>query len=110
MAWGFGCVREIVADGGLQVANAAEGAAPDTPVGEQAKEPLDLVQPTGAGRSEMHVVAGTACKPALYFGHLVSAVVIHDQMNVEWLGNGRIDSLQETEELLMPVPGGGRNR
>ena len=55
------------------------------------------------GGSEVHVVAGMTRKPALHFGHLVSSVVVHHQMNVELLGNIFLNALQETQEFLMPV-------
>ena len=89
-------MSQKVADSGLQFTNAAECAAPDTSVREQAKEAFNLVEPTGAGGSEVHMLARAARKPALYFGHLVSAVVIHDQVNVELLGNRFVDPFQET--------------
>jgi hypothetical protein len=95
-------VGQIVADSGLQLTHAAECASPDASVGKQTKEAFDLVQPTGAAGSEVHMVAGAARKPALYFGHLVSAIVIH-QVNVEWFGNRFVDSFQETRQLLMSV-------
>ena len=96
-------VGQIVADSGLQLTHAAECPSPDASVGKQTKEAFDLVQPTGAGGSEVHMVAGAARKPALYFGHLVSAIVIHHQVDVEWFGNRFVDSFQETQQLLMSV-------
>src|SRR6476661_9090474 len=51
----------------------------------------------------MHVVPEAPRKPALHFGHLVSAVVIHDQMNIEVGGNSLLDAVQETQKLLMSM-------
>ena len=51
-------VGQIVADSRLQLTHAAECASPDASVGKQTKEAFDLVQPTGAGGSEVHMVAG----------------------------------------------------
>ena len=48
---------QVITDGGLQFPDAAESATPDTALSKQAKEALDLVQPTGAGGSEVHMVA-----------------------------------------------------
>jgi hypothetical protein len=36
-------------------------------------------------------------------GVLVGGIVIHDQMDVEVLGNGVFDALEKAEKLLMPV-------
>ena len=87
---------EIVPDGGLQFPHVSECASPDASFSKQTKEAFDLVQPTGAGGSEVHMVARAARKPALHLGHLVRAVVIHDQVNVELLGNRFVDPFQET--------------
>src|SRR3954454_21176558 len=51
-------MRQVIADGGLQFSDAAESAAPDTALSKQAKEALDLVQPTGTRGSKLQVIAG----------------------------------------------------
>src|SRR5215475_9039513 len=45
----------ILVDGLDQFAHAFEHAAADAISGDQAEEPLDLVEPGGGGRSKMHV-------------------------------------------------------
>src|SRR5947209_16220142 len=52
----------------------------------------------------MQVIARAPCKPALYLGHLVSSVIIHDQVDVKTFRDGGIDLLQKAQELLMTLP------
>ncbi len=68
---------------------------------KQTKETLDLVQPAGTRGIKVQVIAGSPCKPAFYLGHLVSAVVIHDQVNVKVFRDGGVDSFQEAQEFLL---------
>ena len=44
-------------------------------------------------------------QPDAHFGVLVGGVVVHDQVHVQLRWNRRVDPLQKTEELLMPVSG-----
>ena len=63
-------VSEVIADSGFQLANRFKGAAADAFVGEQTKEALHLVQPTGTGGSEVHMVARPAGDQRFTFGIL----------------------------------------
>ena len=78
---------------------------PDTSLGQFSEEPLDQVQPTPAGRREMHVVARVTSQPTANLGHLVRAVVVHHQMHFKADGEIGLDLIQEIrKELLMPMP------
>jgi hypothetical protein len=74
---------QVIPNGRLQFPDAAEGPAPNSPIREQAKETLHLNRPTGADRREVQVITRSTSKPALNFGHFVSAVIIHRQMDVQ---------------------------
>jgi hypothetical protein len=43
-------------------------------------------------------------QPGLYFGVLVGAVVVDDQVQIELLGLLILDPPQEAQELLLPMP------
>jgi hypothetical protein len=51
----------------------------------------------------MNLIARMACQPIAHPGHVVSAVVIHDQMYVEPGGKIEFDVIEKPKELLMPV-------
>jgi hypothetical protein len=53
----------------------------------------------------MHVEAVPLREPGTNFGMLVSAVVVHHQMDVQFLGDGRLNLPEEAQELLVPVAG-----
>ena len=91
----FVVMGEVIPNRGLQFADVTEGPAPNPPVCEQAEEAFNLIQPTRAGWREMQVITWAAGKPALNFGHLVRAVIVHHQMNIEVLRDGFVDPLQE---------------
>jgi hypothetical protein len=44
--------------------------------------------------------AGPLRQPGPHLGVLVGAVVVHDQMDVQILGNGLLDLAQEAQKLL----------
>jgi len=93
---------EVIPNRGLELADTNEGPPPNPPVCEQAKEAFNLIQPTRAGWREVQVITRTTGKPALNFGHLVRAVIVHHQMNIEALRDGFVDPLQEPQKFLMP--------
>src|SRR3954462_14041235 len=95
---------QVIADGGLQCPDAAESATPDTALSKQAKEALDLVQPTGTRGSKVQVIGGRRANQRFTFRHLVSAVVTHDQVNVKVFRDGGVDSFREAQEFLMVLP------
>ena len=88
-------VREIVADGRLQFADAPKRAASNAALGEQAEETLDLIQPTSTGGCEMQMITRPPRKPPLYFGHLVRPIVVYHQMDVEVLPDRFLNPFQK---------------
>jgi len=65
-------------DGGLEVYDALEDAAPEPAFGEYGEEALDRVEPGGAGRGEVEGPAGMAAQPGDHLGVLVGGVVVED--------------------------------
>jgi hypothetical protein len=51
------------------------------------------------------VVTGSLRQPGTDFGVLLGAIVVHDQVHVQILGNGFLDLAQEAQEFLVPMPG-----
>src|SRR3972149_12091778 len=94
---------EIVPDRRFELAGAAVRAPANRALGEQSEPALDLVEPGGAGRREVQVVAGPLEQPTMDRGRLVGAVVVEDQMDVEIGRDIGVDRVEEGAELLGPV-------
>lgn len=45
-----------------------------------------------------------ASDPLLYLGMLMRAVIIHNKVDIKFIGNALVNLLQEDEKFLMPVP------
>src|ERR1700756_4053497 len=67
-------------NGGFQFTGAVEGSAPNHAVRDEGEEALHLIEPGTAGGSEVELESPSVLwlEPALDFGALVGAVVIHD--------------------------------
>ena len=70
---------------------------------DQAKPPLNLVEPRGIGRCEMNMVARTISQPLFHFGTLVSRVVINHQMYIEPGGHIGINVLEKPQKFLVTM-------
>ncbi len=99
---GFGVMvmsPQVAFDRGFEFKLAAEGAASNS-FGGQSREPaLDQIDPGGAGGSEVHVEARAFGQPVADKAGLVSSVVIHNQVNLEVLGNIAVQGVEEFTEL-----------
>jgi len=96
---------EIVMDRLLEVSHAPEDAAPDALGGDLGEEPLDQIEPGGAGRREMQLEARMPCEPSLHLGRFMRAVVVEHEMDIEVPLHAPIDAFQEADKLFRPVPG-----
>src|SRR5438552_6452189 len=67
-------------DVGLELIDAAMDAALDLLVGEESKPAFDLVQPGGAGRGEVEVIARVAGEPRVDGRGLVGGVIVEHEM------------------------------
>jgi transposase len=95
---------KIVMDGSLQFGHACEDTPADALASDFCKEALNQIQPGRRCWNEMQFETRMLRKPGLDLFGLMGRIVVRDQMQVEVLGNGPVDFLQETDELLGPVP------
>ena len=65
-----------------EVAHGAKGSAADAFARDLREPALDLVQPRGAGRGKVNVIAGVCVEPLLHCRMLVRAVVVQDEMDL----------------------------
>ena len=102
--FGFEVVSvDVVSDGGDELFEVLEDAAPELVLGQVAEEAFDHVEPTGRGRREANVETFVGFQPSFDSGMFVGRVVVADQ--VDFLA-GRyrfIDHAQELEPFLMSV-------
>ena len=96
--------RQIRLDRPFQLRRAPVGAAPDLPLGECGEPPLDLIEPGGARRREVQVEPRPAEQPLVNHGRLVRAVVVQDEMDVEFSRHRRVNDRQERAKFYRPVP------
>jgi len=84
---------------GLEIADAAMDAALDLLVGEESKPAFYLIEPGGAGRGEVEVIARVAGEPRFHGRGLVGGVIVEHQMDVEIGRPGLLDRGQELAEF-----------
>jgi len=96
-------IRETL-DLGDQLGDGAEGTATNRLLGNDVEPDLDLIEPRGVRRREVHMIARPRGQPAFDLGVLMGAIVVHDQVDVQVRRHGLVDVLQELQELLMTVP------
>jgi len=87
---------DVVLDCLDEVAHGMKGSATDAFACDLGKPAFDLVQPRGAGRSEVKVITRVCTEPPLHLRMLVGAVVVQNQMNIECSIGRTIELLQET--------------
>ena len=95
---------DIVHDRFHQLWNTGERSPADTFIGQVPEPSFDQIQPRTAGRNEVHMEARMTLEPLLDLGVLVRCVVVGDEMDIELLGDGRLDVAQELQKLLVAVP------
>ena len=96
--------HELV-DLALELGNRIERAASDGLLRDHPEPPFDLVEPRAVGRCEVQVETRAAREPSLDLGVLTGAVVVADQMHIEFRRHIRFDVPQEGQEHLVPVFG-----
>ena len=74
-------------------------AALDLLVGEESKPAFYLIEPGGAGRGEVEVIARVAGEPRFPGRGLVGGVIVEHQMDVEIGRHGLLDRGQELAEF-----------
>src|ERR1035437_4011096 len=92
-------VFEESADGVFQFAGAAVNPAAQLLFGEQGEPALDQVEPGAAGGSEVQMEARMAQQPALDGRGLVGAVIIEDQVRLQFARDCGVDGFKEAAKL-----------
>src|SRR5438876_3059815 len=92
-------------DRSLQVRHAHKATASDGLVCQFSEPALDQVQPARAGRDEVANEAWMLFQPSLHVRLFMSSIVVHDQMELESRGKLPIQPAQESQPLLMAMPG-----
>lgn len=72
---------------------------------EEPKPSLHLVETGGVGGRVMDVKAGSLGQPGKVLGSFLSAVVAHNQVELQVAWNRLLDLPEEAQELLVPVAG-----
>src|ERR687891_712218 len=99
-------IREIYvpANGLLQLARTAVDAPAYLLLRQRGEPSLDEVDPRRAGRGEMHVEARMPHQPPPNRGSLVGAVVVEDQVHIEFGGHRGVDRAEEVPKLAGAMP------
>src|SRR5215472_7000542 len=102
-------MQVVVGDIGVdflhQLLDAAEGAAADRLLSDEAEPALDLIEPAGVSGGVMNVVAPMTCQPALDLLMLVSAVVVGNEVDVKPGWNVAVEMIKKGEKFLMAMTG-----
>lgn len=96
-------VGQIVFDSGDQGRNASETSSPETFLREFTKPAFNQIQPRTGRWSEVQMKTRMPLEPGFHAGMLMGAIIIHDQMEIEFGRGFAVDFLKESEELLMPM-------
>ena len=95
---------QVVEHGLLERSNGSMASTADASFRYFCKQSLDQIQPTSTGRREVDMITRMAREPSLYLTHLVRAIVVHYQVNLETAGEIGVDIVEKPQEFLMPVP------
>ena len=90
-------------NGGNEIRYAFEHPASNPTLRQFSKPPLDHIQPRRARGREMEVHAGVALEPALHSRTFMRAVIVNDEVQIEFRRRGLINGLQKPDKLLAPV-------
>jgi len=96
-------MRQVVFDRQLQCTDVLKGPAANALRRDVGEESLHLIEPTRARRRGVQMIPRVANKPAGHFRHLMGSVVVHDDVHVAGRRQLRLEALQESQKLLMPV-------
>src|SRR5437867_1280868 len=94
---------DVAANGGFQLTRTAMDASANLLL-RQGREPaLDGIDPRAPRRGEVDMEARMPYQPAVDQGRLVRAGVVDDEVDLERLGDGIIDRIEERAKLARPV-------
>jgi hypothetical protein len=91
------------ADVVFQLLDGRVDPAPYLFVGDQGKEPLDLIDPRCPGWREVDVPSRALCQPIADELGLVGGVIVHDEVNLKVGRHIGFDPVEELAKLSGPV-------
>ena len=100
MALGLRCKCPVLADGAFQLCRTAMGAAFDLTSANEGEPALDTIEPIARSGREMHVKSRMTSEPTFDRSSLVCAVVVQDQMDIEFRRGVGFDGAQERKEFV----------
>jgi len=100
-------VGQPLVDGTLQIGDAVIGSSPNHAIRDQSEPALHLIQPGAAGRGEMKVESAALLgpEPTLDGRALVSAVIVHDKVNIQIGWYFLFQFVEEPDELPAAMAG-----
>jgi len=96
-------IGQVFLNGGDQVRHASETSSAETLLRKFAKPAFNQIQPRTGRWSEVHMKTRMPLEPGFNAGMFMCAIIIHDQMEIEFGIGFVVDFLKESEELLMPM-------
>ena len=96
-------VLDEVVDGGFEFLGGTVDAAAELAFGEQREPAFDQIEPGGRGGREVNVEAGPFGQPVPDQLRFVGAVVVQDQVNVQFFRHMPFDGVEEVAELRRAV-------
>ena len=100
---GVGC-RHVLLDGRNEFGDTQEAPAPDAFLSQLPEPSLDEIQPGGTSGGEVQLKPGMPGQPLLDLGLHMCPVVVHNEMEVQVLGEFPVQPSQEAQEFLVSVP------
>jgi len=94
---------QIVFDSSDQCGHVAEGAATDTFVGNLAEPTFDQVQPGTRSRDKVEMESRMPPQPGFHTWMFVGAIIVYDEVQVEFGRGSAVDFLEETDKFLVPM-------
>jgi hypothetical protein len=101
--WLFIPPTDPVFDGRLEFFRRAVGAPSESLIGEFSEPTFHQVHPRAVGGREVEVKPRVAHESSLDLWGLVRRDVVHDEMDVQIVGNRSVDQVQELSELDRPM-------
>ncbi len=90
---------DVLKNGLLKLARASVNTSSELLFGQRGEPSLDEIEPGGASRGEVEVIARALGQPAVYKRRLVGPVVVQDDVDIQVGGHRGIDVVEELAEL-----------
>ena len=83
----------------LQLGDAEINATPDLTFGEESEESLNLVEPGGSCGRQVNMPVRSLGEPSADGLGFVGRIIVHDDVDIQTTGSGRLDLIEEATEL-----------